>query len=140
MKREYEIRNLKKMLDQSKKKFTDLVALFTNTLNVKLRYEQIIKNLMENEKKSSKDQKTVVNIIKSTKIKTLVDTSKELKNSKREFNSISPSKTKDKNSLRNPSFQPTARGKSANTLLVNLNSKFAYTFKTTNVQMKIPIQ
>ena len=60
IKRDSEIKQLKKTLDHSKTKCRDLLALFTDTLNVKLRYEQIIKNLMKNEKKGSKERKTIV--------------------------------------------------------------------------------
>ena len=54
IKKETELKQLKKAHDRVKSKFSDLQALFTDTLNVKLRYEQIIKNLMENEKMSGK--------------------------------------------------------------------------------------
>ena len=53
IKKDTELKQLKKAQDRLKTKFSDLQALFTNTLNVKLRYEQIIKNLMENEKINS---------------------------------------------------------------------------------------
>ena len=39
MKRETELRLLQKAHDQKKTKFADLLAQFTDTLNVKLRYE-----------------------------------------------------------------------------------------------------
>ena len=53
IKKESELKQLKKTQDRLKAKFSDMQSLFTNTLNVKLRYEQIIRNLMENEKMSS---------------------------------------------------------------------------------------
>ena len=55
IKRETELKQLKRTHDRHKVKFSDLQALFTDTLNVKLRYEEIIKNLMENEKKHRKN-------------------------------------------------------------------------------------
>ena len=67
MKREAELKQLQKAHDQLKKKYQGLLAQFTDTLNVKLRYEQIIKDLMENEKSSDKQRKTVYEVIKSTK-------------------------------------------------------------------------
>ena len=39
IKKESELKQLKKTQDRLKTKFSDLQALFTNTLNVKLRYE-----------------------------------------------------------------------------------------------------
>ena len=59
-KRDNEIKQLKKTIDHSKTKFRNLLLLFTDTLNVKLRYEQIIKTLMENEKKGHEQQKTIL--------------------------------------------------------------------------------
>ena len=59
-KRDNEIKQLKKTIDHSKTKFRNLLLLFTDTLNVKLRYEHIIKTLMENEKKGHEQQKTIL--------------------------------------------------------------------------------
>ena len=67
VKRDTELRQQQKAHDKSKKKYQDLLAQFTDTLNVKLRYEQIIKNLMENDQSSKKQRKTVIDVIKSTK-------------------------------------------------------------------------
>ena len=67
VKRDNELRQQQKAHDKSKKKYLDLLSQFTDTLNVKLRYEQIIKNLMENDQSSNKQRKTVIDVIKSTK-------------------------------------------------------------------------
>ena len=52
---------------KSLKRYADgITTTFLDTLNVKLRYEQIIKNVIENERKG--DQLTVKQVIKRTKV------------------------------------------------------------------------
>lgn len=58
-------------------KYQNILAQFTATLNVKLRYEQIIKNLMENDKKDGEHRKTMKDVIKNTKTNASVFLSKE---------------------------------------------------------------
>ena len=58
-------------------KFHSLLAQFTATLNVKLRYEQIIKNILENDKKNEKDRRTIKVVIENTKTSASVLLSKE---------------------------------------------------------------
>ena len=111
VKREIEYKNLKKTHDRQKSKYSDLQALFTDTLNVKLRYEEIIKNLMENEKKNRKNQKTVADIIMLTKPKTQVVAGKFSKSPPKEIKTKSVSPSKDRNTSCNSSVR-LPRGKS----------------------------
>ena len=62
---------MKKTHERLKTKFNEIQTLFSDTLNVKLRYEQIIKNLMENDLKK-KHRLSVLDVIKSTKPTTMV--------------------------------------------------------------------
>ena len=54
-----------KDLEQSQVKKKELIVAMTETLNVKLRYEQIIKNLLENDKRGEL-RLSAVQVIKST--------------------------------------------------------------------------
>lgn len=63
---------MRKIQEKLKNKFNETQIMFSDTLNVKLRYEQIIKNLMENETKKAKHRLTVVDVIKKTKPATQV--------------------------------------------------------------------
>ena len=128
IKKESELKHLKKTQDRLKTKFSNLQALFTNTLNVKLRYEQIIKNLMENDKMSSENRKSVDEVIKSTKPKTMVVTDKQLTNQLREFTQAtlgSPEKIKTLSSAPTSSISLTKknRGKSAILKLTDAKNK-----------------
>ena len=128
IKKESELKQLKKTQDRLKTKFSDLQALFANTLNVKLRYEQIIKNLMENEKMSSQNKKSVAEVIKSTKPKTMVVTDKQLNNQLREFTQTtfgSPEKIMTPSSALTSSISLTKknRGKSAILRLTDAKNK-----------------
>ena len=57
---------MRKSQEKLKSKFNKTLIMFTDALNVKLRYEQIIKNLIENETKKAKHRLTVVDVIKKT--------------------------------------------------------------------------
>ena len=69
-KREIENKQLTKKHERLKLVFSDLQSLFTDTLNVKLRYEKIIKSLLENDKK--KDKQSTRQVIKNTKLEEIV--------------------------------------------------------------------
>ena len=80
-KREAELKQRQKAHDQWKGKYQGLLTHFTDTLNAKLRYEQIIIYLMENDKSSDKQRKTVIEVIKSTKPNTQFVNMKKMKSS-----------------------------------------------------------
>ena len=62
------LKDTKQTIAQHKFKEKELSQILTDTINVKLRYEEIIKNLIENEKKGN--VKTTTEIISETKAKT----------------------------------------------------------------------
>ena len=65
--READLKQVKASQGKLKSQLSDLLALFTHTLNVKLRYENIIKTLLYNSDKKLVDKRTIRDIIISTK-------------------------------------------------------------------------
>ena len=125
IKKDTEIKQLKKAQERQKTKFNEIQTLFSDTLNVKLRYEQIIKNLMENDLKKSKNRQTVVEIIKSTKPTTMVVSSKALKSQSTAFTSQPSTGTaKPKSKTQScVSLSPAPRFKSITSSPVNLTKQ-----------------
>lgn len=66
--REAELKSSRKQNGKLKEKKRELVNILTDVLNVKLRYEQIIKRVIENDKKEEEKRLSVLAVIDNSKV------------------------------------------------------------------------
>ena len=71
-KRDATLQDTKKTINKLVKSGQETRQLLQDTLNVKLRYEEIIKAILENEKKASKSRSSVEDIIARTQASKVV--------------------------------------------------------------------
>lgn len=71
-KRDATLQDTKKTINKLVKSGQETRQLLQDTLNVKLRYEEIIKAILENEKKASKSRSSVEDIISRTQASKVV--------------------------------------------------------------------